>query len=428
MNILLTGANGFIGRHLLIELECDHDVIACCRRPEQLYYKAATTRTIAIDFANMTETTDWLPYLQRLDVVINCVGIIGESQGQRFATLHTKAPIALFQAAAQAGVGKIVQISALGADPDAITPYHLSKKAADDALRRLELDWFVLQPSLVYGDGARSMPLLQAFAALPLLAVIDGGRQQLQPVHIDDVIATVMRCLETTAPPQQTLTLVGPAPIAYLDLLRQLRRRLGKTAATAVSMPENLARPLSLVGKLLREPILNPDNLSMLLRGNTASPAPLTKWLGRPPSSLSRQLLQRPASQAERWHAGLYFLRPLLRLSIALLWLWSGIVSLFFYPHRLSYDLLADTGVTGINAQLTLFGLGVLDIGIGLATLMSSRPRRLLLLQFAIVLFYTLAVSITLPAFWLHPFGPVLKNIPLLATLLVAAQLEGEQA
>jgi cellulose synthase/poly-beta-1,6-N-acetylglucosamine synthase-like glycosyltransferase len=138
-------------------------------------------------------------------------------------------------------------------------------------------------------------------------------------------------------------------------------------------------------------------------------------------------LLPQPASQAERWHAGLYFLRPLLRLSIAFLWLWSGIVSLFFYPHEQSYRFLSATGVTGIAAPITLYGLALLDIALGLATLAAYRPRRLILIQLILVLLYTLTVGIALPEFWLHPFGPVLKNVPLLITLLVYLPLEGER-
>ncbi|WP_031432997.1 NAD(P)H-binding protein [Methylomarinum vadi] len=428
MNILLTGASGFIGRHILAELERGgHRVIACCRHPDRLYFKSENTTALMLDFTDLTEVYAWLPHLTDIDVVINCVGIIGETQTQRFAAVHRQAPIALFRAASQAGVKKVIQLSALCADATAVTPYHLSKKTADDALRKLEIDWYILQPSLVYGHGAHSMPFLQALSALPLLLTIDGGRQSLQPVHIDDVVAAVARCLQPSAPVRQTLALVGPEAINYIDLLKKLRRRLGKTSAPTVSLPENLARPVAWLGKLLGEQVLNPDNIKMLQAGNSASSAPLTQWLGRPPLSLSRQLL-RPADQAERWHAGLYFLRPLLRLSIAMVWLWSGLVSLFFYPHELSYDLLAGTGISGIAAPLALYGLALMDIALGLATLMLSRPRRLLLLQFGIVLLYTLTVGISLPEFWLHPFGPIVKNIPLLIALLVSIQLEGEQS
>ena len=71
--------------------------------------------------------------------------------------------------------------------------------------------------------------------------------------------------------------------------------------------------------------------------------------------------------------------------------------------------------------------LALLDIALGLATLLSSRIRQLMLFQLTIIILYTLTITFTLPDFWLHPFGPVLKNIPLVATLLVYLTLEGEK-
>ncbi len=428
MNILLTGASGFIGHHILQALQqTDYKVTACCRRPEKLFFASNDTVFLPSNYANMTAVESWLPHLHNIDIVINCVGIIAESPGQRFHTLHEQAPIALFQAAEQAGVKKIIQLSALGADENAQSDYHLSKKAADDALRQLTLDWYILQPSIVYGHGAQSTALFHALAALPILAVIDEGKQLLQPVHINDVVAAVMACLETKKLSRTTVPVVGPQAIEFGSLLQQLRKRLGKPPAPTISLSEKMARSTIWLGDLLDEPILNADAITMLSRSNTADSQPLEELLDRPPVDLQRQLLSEPANQAERWHAGLYFLRPLLRLSIACLWIWSGIVSIFFYPHELSYRFLSATGITGTAAPLALYGLALFDVGLGIATFLSFRPRRLIPLQLIIVALYTLTITIALPEFWLHPFGPVLKNIPLLIALLVYLQLEGEK-
>jgi len=162
----------------------------------------------------------------------------------------------------------------------------------------------------------------------------------------------------------------------------------------------------------------------MLYRNNIGDPAPITAVLGRPPLGIHLQLFAKPASNAERWHAHLYFLKPLLPLLIAFVWLWSGITSLFFYPHQASYELLAATGVTGFAAPFMLYGLALMDIGLGLATLTRYRLQALLNFQIAIVLVYTLVISVALPEFWLHPFGPILKNLPFLIVLWICIQLD----
>ncbi|MGZ4958959.1 MAG: NAD(P)H-binding protein [Methylomonas sp.] len=428
MNVLLTGATGFIGNAVLRALlRQGHRVTACCRNPDRLLFSHPDLTAIRIDFASAGSMEQWLPHLGGIEAVVNCVGIIAEGKGQYFQNLHSGTPIALFKAGAQAGVKKIVQISALGADSDAVSAYHLSKKAADDALRSLPVDWFVLQPSIVYGVGAQSTALFHALAALPVHLVPDGGVQLLQPVHLDDVANAVCRCLDPHVSGQRTLALVGSKPISYAQLLQNLRHRLGKPPAVRLSVPYRYALMAAGFGKYLGEPILSRDNVAMLGRGNSADLGPLAELLGRSPLGIDSELFEKPASQAERWHAGLYFLKPLLRFAIALVWLWSGITSLFFYPHPLSYRLLADTGITGFSAPLALYGLGAMDIALGLATLARFKTARLMLFQFWIVLAYTVVVAFRLPDFVFHPFGPLLKNIPFLLSLLIYRQMEGEK-
>jgi len=426
MKILLTGATGFIGDTVLRELlRQGHQVTACCRRPEKLLIESANITPLRVDFAVADNMEKWLPHLDGIDAVINCVGIISESKTGTFAQLHVQAPVALFTACEQAGVKKIIQISALGADDQAQSAYHLSKKAADDALRRLPLDWFILQPSLVYGDRAQSSALLHALAALPVQVLPDGGLQQLQPIAVDDVAAAVCRCLETSTPARKTVALVGPTPIAYADLLQKLRRRLGYPPAYTLPMTRRYVLMAAALGTCLGYPVLSKDNVAMLYRGSTADAGGVTGLLGCPPLSMTEQLFEKPTSQAEQWSAQLYFIKPLLRFVIAFVWLWSGITSLFFYPHELSYRLLAATGISGAAAPMMLYGLALMDSALGLATLSLYRPVILMSWQIGIVLVYTLIVSFALPEFWLHPFGPLLKNLPFLLCLWIYRQLAG---
>jgi uncharacterized protein YbjT (DUF2867 family) len=229
----------------------------------------------------MCRPDDWLAHLRSVDAVANAVGIIGETGGQRFATLHYRAPAALFQACAQAGVRRVVQISALGADEHAFTPYHLSKRAADDVLRSLDLEWFVLRPSLVYGEGSRSLRLFRRLATLPLMPLIDDGSQRLQPIHIDDLVATVVRCLDSEHS-RLTLDLVGPDALRFTDWLAQLRRQQGMAPTARVRIPWWLALAGARLGRHF-SPLLHPDNLLMLQHGNTADVAPLAAFLRRMP-------------------------------------------------------------------------------------------------------------------------------------------------
>ena len=272
MNILLTGASGFIGQHITEALHtADHNV-------------KEVTRSNGYDFNQMTTKEAWLSLLKDIDVVINCVGIIAERRNQKFKTLHYQAPTALFYACAESDTKRVIQISALGADEHAFTPYQISKKDADDVLRSLPLKWFVLRPSLVYGRGGKSMEMFEHLASLPVLPLIDGGEQTIQPVHISDLIDTVLKCL-TSLETNITLNIVGAHATPFKEWLQLMRTSKGKHRAAVISIPFTISMVIAKFGKLI-VPIISPDNLRMLQKGSVADVKPLAKFIGRMPLDL----------------------------------------------------------------------------------------------------------------------------------------------
>lgn len=284
MNILLTGASGFIGQNLSAVLKAaGHHVIPISRRH-------------GTDFAALQTAERWVPRLRDVDAVINAVGIIGETGNQRFKVLHAVAPMALFDACRDAGVKRVIQISSLGADDSAFCPYNLTKKAADDHLRQLDLDWFVLRPALIYGRGGTSAEIFMRLARFPLLPVIGDGRQLLQPVHIGDVVATVMACLDASVT-RQTFDIVGHETIEYVEWLQRLRLAQGRKRAMVFRTPI----PLALFGVWLGQclhPILRPENIRMLLKGYRGDGHSWQTFLGRPAMAFSPALLGADATQA----------------------------------------------------------------------------------------------------------------------------------
>jgi uncharacterized protein YbjT (DUF2867 family) len=427
MNILLTGATGFIGQHLLRALLAEHhQVTVCCRHPEPLLRRFPELKTVTLDYADATDSNDWLPHLVQIDAVINTVGIIQETRQAGFDNLHHLAPCALFKACAQMRIKKVVQISALGAELNAATEYFTSKAKADALLQSLDLDWFIFKPSLVFGPGAKSMGLLSALAALPLTPVMDDGQQAVQPVAVNDLQQAVLASLKPQAQARQIINAVGPQPILFITLLNLLANRLGRQL-NPVHISSHWLAAFSPLAVIMDEPVLNKQSLTMLQRGNTASAEGFSRFLGHSPASLEPALQATPASQAERWHARLYFLRPLLNISIALVWLWTGIVSAFLYPAHDSYQMLERVGITGDLAPWTLYSASMADFALGILVLSRWRLRLAAALQIGIMLAYMLVISFCLPEFWLHPFGPLLKNLPLLMAILVSLILEEER-
>lgn len=411
MKILITGATGFIGTHVLRALRArGHHLVACGRDPARF----TDIEYLPADFATDINVADWLPRLRGVEVVINAVGIIGP--GRRFDALHHRAPAALFRACAEAGVKRVVQVSALGADAGATTPYHLSKRAADAVLMGLDLEWYVVRPSLVYGPGGGSFALFRALAALPLTPLPAGGTQMIQPIHIEDLTRALVQCVEGKAVARQVIDAVGPEPMR----LRAFLDKLDRHPLRVVPIPSGLAMPLATLNELFGTAPLTRDTLRMLQRGNQADVRPFIASFGFSP----RPLDPPPATPAETLHARLYFLRPPLRLSIAFTWLSAGLVSAFFYPPAQSYALLQSLGTPDALAPLLLYGAAGLDCGLGLAMLSPRWLRWAGIIQIAVMVVYTLIISVFLPEYWLHPFGPVVKNLPLLVATLMLLIME----
>src|SRR3546814_606054 len=145
----------------------------------------------------------WLPRLSGVDAVVNCAGVLQSGRGQDIEAIHHLSPAALFDACREAGVRRVIQISAISADAEAGTDYALSKKHADDHLQALDLDWVVLRPSLVYGEGAYGgTAMLRALAAFPLVTPLaGGGGQAFRPLHVEGLATTVLLCLRTDEHP-----------------------------------------------------------------------------------------------------------------------------------------------------------------------------------------------------------------------------------
>ncbi|WP_374040996.1 SDR family oxidoreductase [Massilia sp. PAMC28688] len=399
-----------------------HHLVCAVRRPPPSHHARLTY--IAADFVQDTDKSVWLAHLRNVDAVINAVGIFREQGKQTFARLHTETPCALFAACAESdSVRLVLHLSALGADKDADTPYHLSKKAADDFLARLPLRSFIVQPSLVYGNDGASATAFKTLASMPFSMRFGRAPQLVQPIHVDDLVAAMAALIRQPLPvagdngTARRVPLVGPVALPFTQYLRTLRAGMGMGRLPVLPLPGFVAGLLA----RLKLGWLDPDALRMLNRGNHADADITARLLGRPARSPDT-FVDNPA--AERAQAKLGWLLPLLRWSIAFVWIATAIVSAGVYPVQDSYQLLERSGVPPAYAPLMLYGAVGVDLLLGIGTLLLRRRRWLWLLQLGLIGFYTVFIAWKLPEFVLHPYGPLTKNLPMLAAIWLLYELE----
>ena len=415
MKILIIGATGFIGNAIYKRLLFkNYNILAGVRRPQTFLGDA-----VEIDFMTLDKEANLVKKLQGVEVVINAVGIIAEQNGQTFKQMHTLAPIALFNACKEAQVKKIIHISALGSQKGT-TPYHTSKNEADIYLRDLGVPYAIFHPSIVYGQGGKSTALFEGLASLPLTPIIGDGSQLLQPIALNDLINSVIRAIKSKEKKIE-LNLVGEDVVTYKELLQGFRQFLNRPPTKSISVP---TIGTDFIGKILNEPTVNSDNIIMLNQGNSADITPLSDFLDYTPIGIKENLFNKKANNAQKLYASLYLVSPILRLIIGFVWIWSGIVSAFLYPQPLALALLHEVGISTSIDIFVLYGASFLDIILGICIILSFKLRLLLLFSFVIIIGYTLILTLLAPHHWLHPFGAILKNLPLLISIYILIQME----
>ena len=427
MRVLVTGAYGFIGAEIVAALTAAGHEVVCAVREARRDERFPHAHAVACDMAADVHEDDWLPRLDGIDAVINCAGILRERGRDRFKAVHVAAPLALFRACAKAGIRRVIQISALG-DP-ADSEFIASKHRGDAALLALDLDAVVLRPSVVYSVAGSygGTSLLRALAALPGVLFLPGsGAQRLQPVAAEDLGSIVVAILARPGIVRTTFEVVGPDAITLVDYLRAWRRWLGYGRARETRVPPSLARAGAMFGEWFGHGPLGLTMWRMLDRGNVGHADAVHRLgnrLGVHPRSLAQALTAAPARTQDRWHARLYFAMPLMRISLALLWIVSGLLGLLLSSQTV--DAASSSGQLSATTALVLARTsGAADLVLGLLCLVRWRPCWIMAAMFAMLLAYTLMIGTLWPVHWLDPIGGLIKNLPLLAMLLALMAVE----
>lgn len=281
MKILICGATGFVGHHLFQTLSAaGHTVVRAVRTP-------TSPLDIAVDFRNDYDQSVWLARVQGCDAVINAVGVLRDSRINPMQRLHTDTPLALFAACAEAGIRRIVHISALGVDSGVTVPYFSTRLQAEAGLLALpdSIRTLCLRPSVIYGEDGASARMFRFMASLPLQVLPMAGVQTLQPVHIDDICTAVANWLADPDVPSDRIAAVGADATTMRGMLDSYRAQSGLGPALHIALPAPLVRLAALLGDLLPFMPLCSDTYAMLAAGNTADAAGFSRLLGHAPRS-----------------------------------------------------------------------------------------------------------------------------------------------
>ncbi|MEX2495514.1 MAG: SDR family oxidoreductase [Woeseia sp.] len=420
MRVLLLGASGLIGSAVLARLVAGgHEATAVARRRGN---ELPGVHWVELDLARATDVARWQRRISGIDAVVNCAGVLQSGPGDDARGVHVNGIEALYKACEEASVRRIVHLSAIGADREALSEFSSSKKEGEDNLRARDLDWVILRPSVVVGRPAYGgSALLRGLAALPVLLRLP-GTGPVQILQLDDLVDTMLFFLSPSAPARVALDVAGPERLELEEIVFEYRRWLRLGPPRRMPAPRWLAALLYKLGDFAAllgwRPPVRSNARKEFLRGAVGDPRPWVRMTGIEPATLSGALAAEPASVQERWFARLYLLKPLVIFVVAAFWIATGVISLGpGWEMGLRYMF---EGGLGWMAKPGIIAGAIADIAIGIGVAFRRTAKAALYAALGLSLFYLISGTFILPRLWADPIGPMMKIWPITVLMLVA--------
>ena len=380
MNILLLGGTGFIGNSIFHSLIANHQITIASRNPIECYGNWRK-----VDFS---KENDWEKLLTGIDLVINAIGII---EGD-FQKIQTEAPMHLFSVCIKRNI-KIINISAIGAEKKIpVTKFLQTKKITDDFVLKYPFGK-VIYPGIVLGKNGKSTRFFSAIARLPVIPVFNDKTIPL--VHISQLVQLIGIVVdEFEKYPQQIFAVSQSETFTdFLTALKRKKARFLKIPKFCISLFFALF-PKASIGLFSKDTV--------------------TLFESTEPSDY-QPMFEKASSKMQFDSAGdnSFIISTIALFSIVFIWVWSGISSLISIDE--SYKLMGAVTSDYKLSTLLIFLGSFSDIILGLAVINKTIRNKVLILQIIFMVTYTLILTVFAPHYWIHPFGVLSKNIPIVA-------------
>ena len=286
--VLVTGCTGFIGRHLVNTLVDRDFEVKCIIRGRKSQSRLPDER-VALVPGDITRLESLLAAAEGADTIIHLVGIIREKGGATFERIHIEGTQNVLDAARILGVRRIIYMSALGAREDGASRYQTSKWQAEELVRSSGLEWIVIRPSVVIGNGGFVKVLLN-LVGKPVIPVIGSGEYKLQPLYIGDLTQSIAKMLRDSLHWENTYELGGPEQLPFSRILDLTCGILGirkRRVHLSVPFARRMAR---IMESVLPNPPITSDELAMLQEDNITEHNALVSIFGVKPTSFSEAL------------------------------------------------------------------------------------------------------------------------------------------
>lgn len=224
--IAVTGATGFLGRHLTTALSAHKLSFRCLVRPDSGNLSKLSQITKRVQSVNYSDPTSIQNALRGCDTLIHTLGVINADQ-EALTEVNETIARRLMGAAKAEGVKKIIHISSVAAGM-LHGPYGKSKRQGEIAVQEAGIPYTILRPAYIYGmgDENNTAMLIRTLKRWPVIPLLGGGTFKLQPVYVADVVELILKAIELPAQNTEFNT-AGPAQITLKSMLIELSKNLG---------------------------------------------------------------------------------------------------------------------------------------------------------------------------------------------------------
>jgi NADH dehydrogenase len=283
--VLVTGANGQIGRRLIERLARSIPQVPV-RAVVRSARAARTLETLPEAFRPEVFIVDPLDAGELAQAARDCryavhlVGILRESSTSRYQDAHEASTRALADAAATAGLRRIIYLSILGSDPKSANVCLASKGRAERILLDAETPALILRVPMVIGPGDATANIVRREALARVLPLAAGGRSRTQPIYAGDVVEAIAAGLARDDLDDLVLDLAGPESLSQRDFIERAARLYGRRPRV-VSIPAGLLLFIAgLAERVLANPPLTKPALEVILADDDVDPEPARRRLG----------------------------------------------------------------------------------------------------------------------------------------------------
>ncbi len=225
--IFVSGATGFVGRHLVEALGSEGYRVRCLVRSEG---KAGLCRSLGFEttIGDVTDRESLRGVLEGVETVLHLVGIIREEGEATFERVHVRGTENLLHEAGSSGVKHFFFQSALGASLDSPFKYHRTKAEAERLVMDSGIPYTIFRPSLIIGPGDGFTERMKELLRLgPVVPVPGDGEGRFQPIFIDDLVRCILKIIDDPDARGRVYELGGPEYLTYNEMLKTLMKLTG---------------------------------------------------------------------------------------------------------------------------------------------------------------------------------------------------------